>query len=209
MSPATREEQVPLTPAGTKSRLLVFSKTTWAIIVACFALAGSASSVVFTFLPELKPDPRDSVLAQLSVFAIEPHVSLGNYLALAYGSVAAAPKALHIPHEELPFQGNMVYVRTRVDGFKHRQVRLLATLYRKSTQDPVNLPSQLSGPTALRLRTVELDTPSTSTIQLFWVLDLSGEPPTFIRVEMFDGVRMLAVADSPIIRNDLAPLPAS
>jgi hypothetical protein len=208
MSPAALDEPAPPDPGRTKSRLLLFSKTTWAIIVACFALAGSASSLLFTFLPELKPDPRDSVLAQLSVFAIEPHVSLGTYLTLAYGSVSAAPKTLHIPNEELPFEGNMVYVRTRVDGFKHRRVRLLGTLYTVSTQEPVNLPGPLSGPTALRLRTVDLDTPSTSTVQLFWILDLTGEPPTFVRVEMFDGVRMLAVADSPVIRNNLASLPA-
>jgi hypothetical protein len=209
MSPAALDENAPPDPGGTKARLLSFSKTTWAIIVACFALVGSVSSVVFTFLPDLKPDPRDSVSAQLSVFAIDPHVSLGKYLTLAYGSVAAAPKTLHIPQEELPFPGNMVYVRTRVDGFKHRQVRLLATLYRLKTQEPVNFPGPVSGPTAARLRTVSVDTPSTSTVQLFWILDLSGEPPAFVRVEMFDGVRMLAVADSKVIRNNLAPLPAS
>jgi hypothetical protein len=38
---------------------------------------------------------------------------------------------------------------------------------------------------------------------------LVSEPPTFVRVEMFDGTRMLAVTDSPIVRNGRAPLPTS
>ena len=67
----------------------------------------------------------------------------------------------------------------------------------------------VSGPAELRLRSVSLDTPSTSTVQLFWILSLDGEPPTFIRVEMFDHTRMLAVVDSPVIRNGKAPLPGA
>jgi hypothetical protein len=196
--------------ARTRSRARAFSRTTWALIVAGVALIGSASSVLFTFLPQLKPDPRDSVLAQLNVYAIEPGVSLGRYLGLTYGNLARAANSLQIPRESLPFQGDMIYVRTRVDGFKHRRVRLAATVYIKATQRPARVfPGPVSGPSALRLRSVALDTPSTSTVQLFWILSLAGEPPTFVRIEMFDGTRMLAVTDSAVIRHGLAPLPGA
>jgi hypothetical protein len=179
-----------------------FGKATWALAVAFVALASSASSLLFTFLPQLKPDPRDSVAAQLSIFGIDPGVSLGDYIQQAYGGEAAAPAGFQFPRQELTYPGDMVYVRTRVDGFKHRRVRLTASLYNAATQRLIPLPQQ-----TLDARTVELDTPSTATVQLFWILSLYGEPPTFVRVEMFDGTRMLAVADSPVIRNNLAPRP--
>jgi hypothetical protein len=196
-------------PTPKEARIFHLSKTAWAMVVALVALAGSSSSLLFTFLPQLKPDPRDSVAAQLSVFAMDPDVTLGDYLQRAYGSVAAAPKSLRVPREELAFPGDVVYVRTRVDGFKHRRVRLLAEIYDERRQRRVqNIPSPVSPLTALSARSVELDTPSTSTVQLFWILDLAGEPATFVRIEMFDGTRMLAVTDSPVIRNNLAPLPS-
>lgn len=197
-------------PERSRSRFLAASKATWALIVALVALVGSGTTAVFAWLPQLKPDPRDSVLAQLNVYALEPDVPLSRYLGLAYGNVAQAAKSLHIPREELPFRGDMIYVRTRVDGFKHRQVRLTATVCLRRTQRPAPIVAgPVSGPAELRLRSVSLDTPSTSTVQLFWILSLDGEPPTFIRVEMFDHTRMLAVVDSPVIRNGKAPLPGA
>jgi hypothetical protein len=57
--------------------------------------------------------------------------------------------------------------------------------------------------------TVTLDTPSISTVQLFWILALDDEPPAFVRIEMYDGPRMLAVTDSPVIRHNRAPLPSA
>jgi hypothetical protein len=192
------------------SRLLAVSRGSWALLLAVVALASSGTTALFALLPQLKPDPRDSVLAQLNAYAIEPDVSLKSYLQLAYGNVVQEAKSLQIPREELSFKGDMVYVRTRVDGFKHRRVRLMATVYLKATQRPASVvPGPVSGPSALRLRSVALDTPSTSTVQLFWILSLNHEPPTFVRVEMFDHTRMLAVADSPVIRNGTAPLPGA
>jgi hypothetical protein len=193
-------------PAPPARQAVGRGKAAWALLVALVALAGSATSLVFTLLPQLKPDPRDSVLAQLSVYAVEPNVSLGNYVTEAYGSIAAAPKALHVPPSERGLAGDVVYVRTRVDGFKHRHVRLVANLYDAKTQVQVNR-NALLGPASAR--TIGLDTPSTSTVQLLWIYSLQGEPPAFVRVEMFDATRMLAVTDSPIIRHNLTPLPAS
>ena len=80
MSSAVAEERHDPPPPREESRTRRYGKGTWTLVVALVALAGSASSLVFTFLPELKPDPRDSVLAQLNVFAINPDVTLREYL---------------------------------------------------------------------------------------------------------------------------------
>lgn len=194
-------------PQDEKRRVGRFGKSAWALLVALVALAGTVSTLVFTFLPELKPDPRDSVLAQLTVFAVDPTVTLGAYLQEAYGSDAAAPKVLR-ESGQLSFPGDVVFVRALVDGFKHRHVRLVAKIYSARTQRVV--PQLLPQNTAdYAERTVSLDTPSTSTIQLLFIPSLQDEPPTFVRVEMYDGTRMLAVTDSRVIRNNMTPLPPS
>jgi hypothetical protein len=177
-------------------------KTTWALGVAIVALLSSAASLAFTLWPQLKPDPRDSVAANLSVFAVDPEVSLGDFFTRAYGGATEVPKSLQVPPVERGFKGDVVYVRTRVDGFKHRRVRLMASIYLASTQERIAVPVGLEG-----VRTITLDTPSTSTVQLFWILGLDHEPRVFVRIEMYDGTRMLAVTDSPVISNNRAPLP--
>lgn len=209
MSAVVDERQNP--PNSREARgLRRIGKGTWTLIVAAIALATSASSLLFTFLPELKPDPRDSVAAQLSVFAIDPNVTLGDYIRRAYGGETTAPKGLRVARQELGFKGDVVYVQTRVDGFKHRRVHLIATIYEARKQKRVSLYQSPRLPPAIQdARSVTLDTPSTSTVQLFWILTLTGEPTTFVRIEMYDGTRMLAVADSPPINDNLAPLPTS
>jgi hypothetical protein len=194
---------------GRTPRVAGSAKWVWTSIVAVVALITSASSLVFTFLPELKPDPRDSVLAQLHVFAVDPNVTLGDYLQEAYGGDKKAPAPVRVPRQDLRFRGDVVFVRTLVDGFKHRHVALVAKLYWARSQEQIHLPTTKTGIGSLADRTVDLDTPSTSTVQLFWILSLSGENPTFVRVLMYDGTRLLAVGDSPVIRHNRAPLPQS
>jgi len=160
MSSAVVDATQDAPPQPPARRAFGWGKAAWALIVAVIALAGSASSLLFAFLPQLKPDPRDSVAAQLSVFAIDPDVSLGDYVVRAYGSLAAAPPALRIPRGERSFPGELVYVRTRVDGFKHRRVRLVASTYDAATQRRFPLgPGGTQSQAVLSARTVELDTP--------------------------------------------------
>ena len=179
-------------------------KATFAVIVAVVALLGSFSSLLFSFVPQLKPDPRDSVLANLNVFGLQPDVSLLSYLQLTGKKVPASlvPQDKNIP-------GDMVFVRTEVDGYKHRGVFLKANLFFARSQRLVP-PRQLQNP-FVKLGTQDtLDTPHTTTMQVFWFPELGPIPATFLRVEMFDGSgRMLAVADSPVIHDDRLPLPRS
>lgn len=195
------------THRGQETGFRRFGASTFALVVAVVALAGSTSSLLFVFLPELKPDPRDSVLAQLTVFAIDPNVTLAQYLNQAYGGDRSAPSRLRPTQQQLSTRGDVVYVRTLVDGFKHRHVTLRASVYNAGTQHRYPPPSGRS-PFRAAL-TVNLDTPSTSTIQLFFILPLTDARPSFVRVEMYDGTRMLAVADSPVIRRNRTPLPAA
>ena len=116
-----------------------FSASAFALVVAVVALVGSTSSLLFTFLPELKPDPRDSVLAQLTVFAIDPNVTLAAYLNQAYGGDRSAPRRLRPTQQQLSTRGDVVYVRTLVDGFKHRHVTLRASVYNARTQSGIRL----------------------------------------------------------------------
>jgi hypothetical protein len=189
----------------TKPRFHRLGAAAWAMIIAVVALLSSLIPLLFSLVPSLKPDPRDSVAASLSVFAIDPEVTIGNYLARAYGNKAAGAKRLRIAAEEFGFMGDVVYVRTHVDGFKHRRVRLTAAIYLVKGQQRVMLPSTLFHPPI----PAELDSPSTSSVALIWIPSLADEPPAFVRVEMYDGTKwqMLAVADSPIISNNLAPPP--
>jgi hypothetical protein len=177
-------------------------RATFAVIVALVALAGSISTLLFTFLPELKPDPRDSVLAELNVFGLQPNTSLLSYLRLTGKKI---PRGVGAQYSAI--EGDMVLVRTQVDGYKHRVVGLKAALFWARTQDSVP-PNKVEAPFVKLGSEVTLDTPSTTTIQLFWFPELGPIPATFLRVEMFDGSgRMLAVADSRPIRDDRLPLP--
>lgn len=209
-SPAIIDERQEPAPHRIVGRIRRVGTGTWALVVAFVALAGSVSSLVFTFLPELKPDPRDSVLAELKVYAVDPDVSLREYLTAAYGGGTRLPSGLSLATRAQlnGFVGDVVYVRTLVDGFKHRHVRLIWRVYDARTQQVVPALQGTNLPPPLRnLRDVNLDTPSTSTIQLLWISSLDADKPTFVRIAMYDGKRLLAVADSPVIRNNRVPLP--
>lgn len=189
----------------TESRFHRLGTAAWAMIIAVVALLSSLIPLIFSLVPSLKPDPRDSIAASLSVFAIDPQVTIGNYLARAYGNEAAGARRLRIAAEEFGWVGDVVYVRTRVDGFKHRRVRLTAAIYLVKGQKQLTLPPTEFKPPI----PAELESPSTSSVALVWIPSLAYEPPLFVRVEMYDFNKwqMLAVADSPIISNNLAPLP--
>jgi hypothetical protein len=169
-------------------------------VCALVALAASGVGLFWDFYPQYRPDPLDSVGADVAVVALEPKVSLIEWLRRAHGREAAAdaqkifgdtPSA-----SELHQPGELIYVRTQVDGHKHHEVSLEYHLYNSSTQQRVELPLP---PDLAKVQSIRLDAPSQRSVQLLWTPDLSAERHAFLRVELRSEHGLLAVADSGLI----------
>jgi hypothetical protein len=170
-------------------------------ITAVVALIASTVSLLYQLVPALKPDPREHVGADVSIYRIEPHLTLAEWVTRAF----TGKKRKKLRHDLFDVAGNSrtfpgegVYVKTTVDGYKHREVSLKVTLYDARTEEPYNfdLPASLN-----RLR-IDLDAPSRRSVQLLWIPDLTQEPRQFfIQVELSDKNGVLALDDSPTLRN--------
>jgi hypothetical protein len=196
------------------------SKTAWAMITAVVAVGVSLVSVVFTLVPSLKPDPLDRISAAISVFAVDPNVTLGEWAPLAYpksfrtvyqrtfGTTAPSP-------DQLAVLGDVIYVQTQVDGYKHRSVKLEWQVY-DSAYDPSTMPEgglinlfdgTIPAPKVLPL---PIDAPSRSSIQLLFIPALGqigGAPKTFVRISLVDpnDGQTLAITDTPTLTNGVPP----
>jgi hypothetical protein len=178
------------TPGARQRRLVTQANV---VATALLALATGAVALLFQLAPWLKPDPRDRVGADVSIFALEPDVALGDWIERAVPPDEQAELARQYPNRSA--LGEMLYVRTAVDGHKHRDVSLRYAIYHAEddTRAVVDAPP---GPTRMHL-----SSPSERSVQALWVPDLSFEPNLFIRVELWDDEGMLAVADSPRIEE--------
>lgn len=181
-------------------RLRQVGRTTIALITSFVALAAAVISLAYQLWPQIKPDPREDVSAQLSVLAVEPEVTLRQWLERKR---ATAEERAHIlgttePGETLKFKGQVVYVRIDVSGSKGGSVRLSAQLYNARRQKQVSLEED---PIYARSSTVHINSPRRGSVQLLFMADLSVETELqFIRVELrSEGDGLLAVADSPPI----------
>jgi hypothetical protein len=174
----------------------------FAIICALVALFASAIGLFWDFLPQYRPDPLDTVGADVSIFAVEPGVRLVDWLRRTHGA-DFGPAAREIfgrrpSASELRQPGELLYVRAQVDGHKHRDVSLRYRLYDGVTQKPVELPLP---PSLAKVQRVKLEAPSQRSVQLLWTPDLRDEDGAFIRVELTSEHGLLAVADSGTLRN--------
>ena len=179
------------------------SGVAWAVTTAIIALVASLVPLVFSLVPQWRPDPREKVSADLSVFTTEPNVRIGDWLERRYpGDTKARDRILGhkgVRAGELNFPGEIVYVRMEVSGSKGRAVRLRARVYASSTQRPIKLDPD---PFTERSSTVKIDAPSRSSVQLLFIPDLSVESTReFVRVELFNADGVLAVADSRPLVN--------
>jgi hypothetical protein len=52
----------------------------WTAVTAAVALASAAVALGFQLWPSLKPDPRENLAASVTVFAVDRHVSFGEWL---------------------------------------------------------------------------------------------------------------------------------
>jgi hypothetical protein len=170
----------------------------WTILVAAVAFASSAVALVFTLWPGLRPDPRDRLGAELSVFAVDPNVTYREWLtARSSFSEEEAEERLAAAQEQTPgllrVRGEVAYVRTHVEGFKRRSVAMRASLYERASQ------ARVEGVSNVEVAMQQLDAPSDEAVVPVWL----PCPPEagrsyFVRVELYhrgDNV-LLAVADS-------------
>jgi len=185
------------------------------MLTAVIALVGSLLSVIFTLDPGLKPDPLDRVGAAITIFAVSPNVTLGDWAPEAYPNAwrtvyqrtfgTTTPTA-----DQLGVLGDVIYVRTQVDGYKHRAVKLAWTVYNGSygSRDlldggRIDLYKSIPAPQVLPL---PIDAPSRSSVQLLFIPaigQLVDTPKTFVRVELVDPKdgQTLAVTDTQILNK--------
>jgi hypothetical protein len=202
-------------PDGPKTGLRGLSSTAWAMLTAAIALAGSLISLAFTLWPALKPDPLDQVGAALSVVAVEPNVKIDDWAKHAFPTswqdelkdIFGKPRPTP---GELDNRGAVIYVRTQVDGYKHRSVRLRWTVHKVSTGSRVRY-EELIGD-APRVPDLEMDAPDRSSVQLLFIPSLKDieDPQVFVRIELVDveGSGTLAVTDTgPLVQAIPRPAP--
>jgi len=183
----------------------------WTALVALLALASSTVAIVFELWPGLKPDPRTTLGAEVSIFAVDPGVTEGDFLRRTtlsavdferrktawlrascgdQATTKACRRVLQIPGEE-------VYVRTTVEGFKRRSIALRVSIYDAVTHQRERGVSDVD---VTRLR---LQAPTDTAVVPIWVLCPQDRTRTyFVRVELYhsgDDV-LLAVADSKPFR---------
>src|SRR3954453_16613431 len=171
-------------------------------VAAVVALVTAIVTLLFQLMPWLKPDPRDRVGADVSVFALERNVTIGEWIARA---VPPADQAkLRKSHPDRAAEGEVLYVRAAVDGHKHRKVRLRVEVLRRRTEKLVP-PSEIDAPP---IGAVKMSAPDERSVQAIWVPDLTHEPAgLFFRGGLWEEHGMLAIADSPPLRKGRFAVP--
>jgi hypothetical protein len=166
------------------------------VVVAVLALVTGVVSLVFQLAPRLKPDPRDRVGADVSIFALEPNVTLGSWIQRAFP--VSDHERLEKKYPDRGAVGELLYVRTTVDGHKHRSVTLRYDVFDADKQELIP-PESIDAPP---LGALKLTSPNERSVQLVWVPDFTQETrDLIIRVQLWDGDGLLAVTDSPRIKR--------
>jgi hypothetical protein len=173
-------------------------------VCALLGLLTGALGLFWDFAPQYRPDPLDTVGADVAVVAVEPGVSVRRWLRAAYGedSARAAGEIFGRgpSRAELGQVGEMIYVRTQVDGHKHKNISLAYWLYMRGTDTPVEVPLP---PYLARVQRSRLVAPSQRSVQLLWMPDFRSpdESDVFIRMELRSDRGLLAVADSATLHR--------
>lgn len=165
-------------------------------VAAILGLTVTTLALLFDLVPALKPDPRDRVGADVAVVALEPNVTIGEWI--ARGFTPEMQEKLRAKYPDQAADGGLLYVRTAVDGHKHDEVTLRYGVIVSTTQKSIPAGAIDAPP----LDPVGISSPSERSVQTLWVPDLSDDDrDLFIRVELWDSDGMLALADSPTIRR--------
>jgi hypothetical protein len=170
----------------------------WTMLVAGLAFASSTVALIFTVWPGLKPDPREALGADLSVFAVDPNVTYREWITTRSSfSDSEATERLEKARLQTPgllrIRGEVVYVRMRVQGFKRRSVAMRASIYEASSR------VRVQGVSNIEVASQQLGAPTDQTVVPVW-LPCPPNPAKkyYARVELYhrgDEV-LLAVSDS-------------
>ena len=168
------------------------------VTAALIGLVTGVLALVFQLAPWLKPDPRDRVGAEISISAIEPNVTIKDWIVRKFP--VSERKALIKRYPDRSAVGELLYVHTSVDGHKHRDVILRFDIYFVDSQRRVR-PEDIDAPIG-DSKPQPLSAPNERSVTVLWVPDFTQEKRAlFIRVELWDENGILAVADSPCMRR--------
>ena len=159
------------------------STVTVAFAASVTALALSGATVRYTVWPEAKPDPRELLAASVDLQAIEPRVTLGEYLDRSDRTLPGADAT------DRAAKGALLYARVRIEGRKHEPISLSASYYDARTK------VRLQDPSDSPISNLDIETPNDQWVELIFVSNPYAKP-VFVRVALYDGTTMLAFADS-------------
>lgn len=102
------------------------SKAAVALVSAIVALLVSVPTGIYTLWPALSPDPKATVNATLETVAFDRNVTLREYI-------------VRVPHQGIADQnldqnGNVFYIRAKIEGFKREQLRVRWFTYEATNQ---------------------------------------------------------------------------
>lgn len=191
----TNGHAAPALSATARARAAV--SRTHVVIAALAGLVSVGVSLVFQLVPDLKPDPRDSVGADVSIVAVEPGITVREWIRRGFQGAERADM-LRRYDGQLDFPGELIYVRVAVDGHKHRDVGLSYAVYDATKQE--RLPDRINFAPYSRVR---IEAPSERSVQFLFVPSLRRSRDVFIRAQLSDADGVLAVADSGRLRKGL------
>jgi hypothetical protein len=156
---------------------------------ALLALATSGVSLLFTFVPGWRPDPRVIQAANLQIAAVERGVMLREY---ARRTKQASPNRL-----EGCIPGNLYYVSEHLEGFKDRRTVLVYVLYDAATGHPIRHALGTVAGASASLRSTR---PTDQSISLAWTQWPDRIGRYFVRFELYRKGTLLDLADSHLFR---------
>jgi hypothetical protein len=158
---------------------------------AVLALATGGAGLVYTFWPGLRPDPRVTKSATLSVVAVDHRVTRKdfeqrNHLTIQSGSATqCAP-------------GEIFYLEERLEGFKGQNTTL--QIYRYDAASDAYLDRIRLGGTKGGSQVLRGTRPTDQSIQRIWIPWTYENRDVFYRFELYQKDNLLSLADSRPVR---------
>lgn len=173
------------------------------MLVVIITVATSALALCYELWPGLRPDPRVIVGAEMKAVAVEPLVSLEDWIRRTSEDEAEEQERRRkylndglTDREQrrvLRERGTVVYMRVTVEGFKGRDAVLRWSMYSARSGRRVSLSTLHDVPA----NDVDLQAPTDRFVVQVWVPPLHKAAKLFVRVDLVRGGTILAVADSP------------